>query len=243
MQAWHGAPMAAILHAFRAVLGNITPPEFVTPSIKEQLRKLQELYERRLETGPGDDPSINLGELPLPNTRASASANAPNLAPGPSMRSLPPPQSFSSTRDPLADQVEIQAHDAQRRPTESAPALSPTILAQTVVAKEASLEQSSKKRRRTSSSASLLQHRRRSRPPPSPALTREASTVSQYASPGLQPHLSVTHNKGEEGEETGEDPFSHVFRYDWKWGPQISTREKVERFLSRSDQPDMHPLD
>jgi hypothetical protein len=26
--AWHGAPMAAILHAFRAILGILTPPEF-----------------------------------------------------------------------------------------------------------------------------------------------------------------------------------------------------------------------
>jgi hypothetical protein len=243
-QAWHGAPMAAILHAFRAVLGNLTPPEFVAPSIKKQLRILQELYERRPETGPRDDTSVNLGELPLPNTHASASAHAPSFALGPNMPSLPPPQSSSFTRDPLGDQVEMQAHDAQQRPTESAQAISPTILDQTVIAIEASSEQPSKKRRRTSSSpASLPQHRprRRSLPPPTPALTREASTISRHASPGLRPHLPVTHkNGGEEGKETREDPFNYVFRYNWKWGPQSSTQEKVERFLSLSHEEDTH---
>lgn len=218
LQAWHGAPIATILHAFRAVLGNLTPPEFVALSIKKQLRKLQELYERRPETGPRDEPSINLGELPLPNTRASASAYAPSLALGPNMPSLPPPQSSSSTRDPLADQVKMQARDAQQQPTESTQAVSSTILDQTVVVIEASLEQPSKKRRRTfSSSASLPQHRprRRSPPPPTSALTCEASTVSQHALPGRQPHLPVTHNKeGEEGKEMREDPFSYVFRYN-----------------------------
>ena len=245
LQAWHGAPIAAILHAFRAVLGNLTPPEFVAPRIKKQLRKLQELYERRPETSPEDDPSINLGELPLPNIGTSAPAHAPSLALGSSMPSLPPPQASFSTRDPLTDQVEMQVHNTRQRPTKSAQAVSPTLLDQTLVAIEVLLEQPSKKRRRSSSSASLpLQRRRRSPPPPTPALTRETSTVSQHASPGLQPHLPVTHNKGgEEGNETREDPFSHVFRYHWNWGPQSSTQEKVERFLSLSHGENTHLLD
>ncbi|MCJ1259196.1 hypothetical protein MMC24_007032 [Lignoscripta atroalba] len=247
LQAWHGAPLAAIIHAFRAVLGNLTPPEFVAPSIKKQLRKLQDLYERRPETGHGGDTSINLEERFVANTRTPASANAPSLTLGPNMPSLPPAQLSSSSRDPLTEQVEMQEHDTQQQPTEFAEAVSPTILDQPVVAIEASSEQPIKKRRRTSSSpASLPQHRARGRspPPPTPALTRKASTNSPHASPGLQPHLPVTHNVGGEvGGEPGEDPFSHVFRYNWQWGPQSSTQEKVERFLSLSPEEDTHLLD
>ena len=50
LQAWHGTPVAAILRAFRAVLGNIPQPEFIAPSIKQQLQRLQALYERRICT-------------------------------------------------------------------------------------------------------------------------------------------------------------------------------------------------
>lgn len=56
--AWHGAPKAAILHAFRAIVGNLTPPEFVAPSVKKQLQSLRELYERRPKTGPGGGKSL-----------------------------------------------------------------------------------------------------------------------------------------------------------------------------------------
>ena len=237
LQAWHGAPMAAVLHAFRAILGNLTPPEFVAPSIKKQLQTLQELYERRLETCPGAETSVNLGELSLPNTRASASTQLPNLGLGPDMPSLPPPQSLFSMPDPSAKQAEMQAQDAKRRRTESAEAL---------VATKALSEQPCKKRRRMSSSASLPQHelRRKSPSPPTPALTCKASTISRHASPGLQPHRPVNHNNGRKArKETREDPFSYVFRYDWRWGPQSSTQEKVERFLGLSKNEDVSSLE
>ena len=245
VQAWHGAPIAAILHACRAVLGGIMPPEFVAPSIKKQLRKLQELYERRPQTGPGDNPSINLGELSLPDTYTAASEHIPSHILGSNTPSLPPPQPSNSTRDPLADQAAMQAHDAQQRSAKSLQAVSPTILDQTIIPIEASSEQPSKKRRRTSSSSAFLpQHRRGRRPPPTPELTREASTASQYASPGLYPHLPVIAKKGrEEGKETREDPFSYVFRYHWKWGPDSSAQEKADRFLSLSQKEDTHLLD
>ena len=236
LQAWHGAPIAAILHAFRAILGNLTPHEFVAPSIKKQLRKLHELYERRPETDPEGDTSINSIELSLSNTRAPASAHAPRLILGPTMPSLPPPQSSSSTRDHSVKQGEMQAHDAQKYSTKSAHVL---------VTTEASSENPFKKRRRISSSASLPQHeqRRRSPPPPTPALTCKASTTSQHASPDFQPCLSVTHNNGEVGKDTREDPFDYVLRYDWKWGPQSSTQEKVERFLRLSQERDTYLLE
>lgn len=247
LQSWHGAPMAAILHAFRAVLGNLTPPEFVAPNIKKQLRQLQELYERPLKTGPSNVTSVNAGELSLLNTHTSASAYTPNPTLGPDIPLLPPPRSCSPFRDPSADQVEMQAHDAQQRSPESTQAVSATIRDQEVTAMDASLKQPSAKRRRTSSSSpSLRRHRLRQTLPPSPtpALTRKASTISQHASSGLQPHMSMTyHNGGEEGKEKKEDPFSNVFRYNWRWGPQSSTQEKVERFLRLSDKEDTNLLE
>ena len=233
LQAWHGAPIAAILHAFRAVLGNLTPPEFVEPSVRKQLRSLQELYERRPGGSPEDGPSNEAGARPLPNPRASAPALGSST---PSLPQTPPPQSSYSARDALADQVKMHVHNAQAQSKTSAQAVSPTFLDQNLVATEALREQSSGKRCRYSS-VSLPQHQpRRSPPSPTPALTRKASTESQHASPNLQLHRPKTHHEGGEKEvnETTTDPFSHVFRYHWKWGPQSSTQEKVERFLGLS---------
>lgn len=49
----------------------------------------------------------------------------------------------------------------------------------------------------------------------------------------LQPQILVTHNRGGGvGKEGREDLFSYRFRDDWKRGPQSSTQEKIERFLS-----------
>ena len=77
----------------------------------------------------------------------------------------------------------------------------PTFFDQHLFPMEALPERPSRKRRRSSSSASLPQDRRRKSPPsPTPALGPEAQSELQHASPGLQPHLTMTHNKGGEKE-------------------------------------------
>ena len=111
LQAWHGAPIAAILHAVRAVLGNLTPPEFVPPRVKKQLRELHSLYERDLEIDPVGNKSASLRGLSVPHTRASASLSSSASSPS------------GSLRTPIAtlgaENIETNAHYAQQRPADT----------------------------------------------------------------------------------------------------------------------------
>ena len=93
-QAWHGAPMAAILHAIRAINGRISPPSFVPVDVKKQLRHLQMLYEREIvpnQRGPTSDSSEGV-ELPNPA--------APNPSPPAGQPSSSSMQSSSSSQSP-----------------------------------------------------------------------------------------------------------------------------------------------
>jgi len=188
-QAWQGAPMAAIFHAFRAVLGNVTSADFVPASVWSQLRQLQDLYKRPLvplRTGP-EDGAAHQGEeeeLHLPDTGTGSQAGRleQSLTQAPS--SPLPNQSSSAPRQSAVDQlVEVQAQDVQAWPiqkiTEQQQALDSTALSE--------LKQSSRKRRRNSLPSFSRQE------PPNYQVERQTlgpdkqSVIEQVTSPKTQP--------------------------------------------------------
>ena len=103
--AWHGAPIAPILHAIRAINGPVSPSGFIPPDIKGKLRFLQELYERDLEI-PGDVRSRGSKETNSINVDTSGSASAIASASSPPVlqcqarsRSQGSPTSISISKD------------------------------------------------------------------------------------------------------------------------------------------------
>ena len=118
-QAWHGAPIAAILHATRAVNGRVSPPEFVPAEVKKQLRHLQALYEREIDLNQRGLTSESSGGVELvnpaaPNLVFTSTSDSPSAFASVSSQAIK-----SSTTSPPAEQPSssfMQASSVSQRP-------------------------------------------------------------------------------------------------------------------------------